>query len=377
MTRLLLSVASLNLLLLTSLATNAGACDKHADSQDHVDVLVPQAVQPKNLHIDLLLDQSNMIGSAVIPNDATGVLWNETESDNRLTGGYFGDRYAMQLIDGHKSTDVEQKPNPRKKIQFIDVHVHAHAVQVDGLDKVAAWMQRNNISRCIVSPLDHKGSRAYTEEERTQMLANYAKYKGKIDRMCLIEAGDFDTVDKAVQRLKQEMKDGAVAMGEHYGKGLNFDDPKNLLIYEACEKVGLPVMFHIDQNKNMVESGMQRVDNVLKKYPKCKIIAHAYWWRQLKDADRQLQEHPNLYADVSGHVVPQILGRDRKFAREFCIRNQDKILFGTDEGWWSFSKDKSPFQHYTFFEELDLPDEVRYKIYRGNAEKLFGWEKED
>ena len=36
-------------------------------------------------------------------------------------------------------------------------------------------------------------------------------------------------------------------------------------------------------------------------------------------------------------------------------------------------------QHYdfsmsrSFFEELDLPDEVRHKLYRGNAEKLFGW----
>lgn len=29
-------------------------------------------------------------------------------------------------------------------------------------------------------------------------------------------------------------------------------------------------------------------------------------------------------------------------------------------------------QHCTFFEELDLPDEVRQKIYRGNAEKMYG-----
>ena len=137
-------------------------------------------------------------------------------------------------------------------------------------------------------------------------------------------------------------------------------------------------MFHIDQNKNMVEKGMKRVDRVLKMYPKCKVIAHAYWWRQLKEADRQLQEHPNLYTDLSGHVVITVLNRDRKFARDFCIRNQDKLLFGTDEGWWSFGKkQKQMNQHYTFFEQLDLPDDVRYKIYRGNAEKLFGWGKNE
>lgn len=47
-----------------------------------------------------------------------------------------------------------------------------------------------------------------------------------------------------------------------------------------------------------------------------------------------------------------------------------------DEGWWSFGNRKKQMnQHYTFFEELGLPDEVRYKLYRGNAEKLFGWAK--
>ena len=66
--------------------------------------------------------------------------------------------------------------------------------------------------------------------------------------------------------LQREKADGAVAFGEHYGRDLMFDDPKNLLLYEACEQVGLPVMFHIDQNKNMVEPGMKRVDRVLEMF---------------------------------------------------------------------------------------------------------------
>jgi predicted TIM-barrel fold metal-dependent hydrolase len=260
-------------------------------------------------------------------------------------------------------------------LTFIDVHVHAHSVRADGLDRVIQWMDRCNVERCIVSPLDHKGSRESNEEERAAMLANFARHAGRIDRMCIIYPGDVDTVEQAVEVLEREKRDGAIAFGEHYGVGMKFDDPGNLLFYEACEKVGLPVMFHIDQNKNMVERGMERVELVLRSYPKCTLIAHAYWWRQLQDADRQLQQYPNLYADTSGHVVPEVLGRDRAYAREFCIRNQDKILFGTDEGWWSFDKDPSPFKHYTIFESLDLPDEVRRKIYRGNAEKLFGWGK--
>lgn len=296
--------------------------------------------------------------------------------DDRLpdarTQMLLGERYAEQMVLLRK-TWAAHVPQPPSDIKFIDPHVHAMSVNADGLDAVARWMEERNVERCIVSPLAHKGSRPQNEAEHQAMLANFRKYKGRIERMCLIEPQEVETVDQAVTILTKEIADGAIAFGEHYGVGMMFDDPKNLRLYEACGKVGLPVMFHIDQNKNMVEPGMERVDRVLKMFPECKLIAHAYWWRQLKDADRQLQQYPNLYADMSGAVVPNVLNRDRKFAREFLIRNQDKIMWATDEGWWSFGKKETEFgPHYTFFEELDLPKDVRYKIYRGNAEKLFG-----
>ena len=285
-----------------------------------------------------------------------------------------GERYAAAMAKIQST--LPAAPKPPSDIKFIDPHVHAMSVTPIGLRAVATWMEDRNVEQCIVSPLNHKGSRAWTEEERKQLLENFRPYQGRIHRMTIIDPGEVATVDQAVAILKREIADGAIAFGEHYGVGLMFDDPKNLLLYEACEKVGLPVMFHIDQNKNMVEAGMARVDRVMEMFPKCKVVAHAYWWRQLQDADRQLQEHPNLYADMSGHVVVQVLNRDRKFAREFLIRNQDKILWATDEGWWSFgNKDRQMNQHYTFFEELDLPDEVRQKIYRGNAEKVYGLKK--
>jgi uncharacterized protein len=252
------------------------------------------------------------------------------------------------------------------------------SVTPPGLRAVAKWMEERNVGQCVVSPLNHKGSRAWTEEERKQLLDNFRPYKGRIHRMTVIDPGEVGTVDEAVTILRREIADGAVGFGEHYGRDLMFDDPKNLMLYEACEKVGLPVMFHIDQNKNMVEPGMERVDRVLRMFPKCKVVAHAYWWRQLSNGacDRQLREHPNLYADMSGHVVVQVLGRDREYVRGFLIRHQDKILWATDEGWWSFGNpNRQMKQHYTFLDELGLPDEVRHTIHRGNAEKVYGLKK--
>ena len=291
--------------------------------------------------------------------------------------GILGERYAEQMIRLQAALSATAV-KPPSDIKFIDPHVHAMSVTPTGLQAVAKWMEERNVERCIVSPLSHKGSRPQNEEERETMLANFRPYQGRIDRMCIIDPGEVPTVDAALAILKREIADGAVAFGEHYGVGLMFDDPKNLMLYEACEKAGLPVMFHIDQNKNMVEPGMQRVDRVLNMFPKCNLVAHAYWWRQLQNGacDRQLREHPNLYADMSGRVVVDVLSRDRTYAREFLIRNQDKILWATDEGWWSFGDaTKQMNQNYTFFEELNLPDEVRHKIYRGNAEKVYGLKK--
>ncbi len=298
------------------------------------------------------------------------VTFGEWDSD-------IGKRCAEQMIE-MEALHIKMTPKPPTDLKFIDPHVHAMSVTPLGLRAVANWMDERNVERCIVSPLMHKGSHPQNEEEYQTMLENFRPYKGKIDRMCIINAGDVKTAEEAVTILKREVADGAIAFGEHYGVGLMFDDPKNLMLYEACEKVGIPVMFHIDQNKNMVEPGMERVDNVLKKYPNCNLVAHAYWWRQLGSGacDRQLQEHQNLYADMSGRVVIDVLNRDRAYAREFLIRNQDKILWATDEGWWSFGgKDKQMNQHYTFLEGLDLPDEVRRKIYRENSEKVYGLKK--
>jgi len=88
-----------------------------------------------------------------------------------------------------------------------------------------------------------------------------------------------------------------------------------------------------------------------------------------------LSRHPNLYADVSGTRMVGVLNRDRGYTREFLNRHQDRILFATDAGWWSFKKPKAERElQFELFEQLGLSDAVKRKIYRYNAAKLFGFE---
>lgn len=44
--------------------------------------------------------------------------------------------------------------------------------------------------------------------------------------------------------------------------------------------------------------------------------------------------------DVSGSGMVSVLNRDCGYTRVFLTRHQDRILFATDAGWWSFNKPK-------------------------------------
>ncbi len=259
--------------------------------------------------------------------------------------------------------------------RFVDAHVHFQDRKPGDLEKVAAWMQSNNVARVINHPLSQ--SRWRTEDERTQMIANYAQFKGRIDRFTIICSDEVSTEEEAVKLLTREKQDGSIGFGEHYGgdKGDNkIDSPGCMRLFAACDKVGLPVMFHMDRGQNLDEKGLPRLEHVLKTYPNLIFIAHSDWWRNLSDGtcDRLLQAYPNLYADISCTVHRSIIGRDKQIAREFFIRNADKLLFGTDSGWWSLGKAAAP--EYALIDELKLPKDVEDKICRDNAERLF-WGK--
>jgi predicted TIM-barrel fold metal-dependent hydrolase len=83
--------------------------------------------------------------------------------------------------------------------------------------------------------------------------------------------------------------------------------------------------------------------------------------------DRLLAKYPNLYCDLSEPGGEKAIARDPGFGREFLIRNASQLLFGTDV--------LMPAQKIPQFELLDslqLPEEVRYKIFRGNAIRILG-----
>ena len=296
---------------------------------------------------------------------------------------------SCAMAGGIASTGLAQEPTKKPDSpaggngMYIDIHVHANAWSDEGftLDRVIKWMKKHRIQRCFIQQFRKTLPR--NEEDRRKLVANFKKHKGKIDRFCVIFAKDVTSRAGAVKILRKMKDEGAIGFGEHYGEGLAFDDPKNVRIFEACAEVGLPVLFHMDGRNNKDEPHLPRLEKVVKSHPECTFLAHApLWWANISGnaksrgkvtpggaVERLLQKYPNLYGDLSAGSGANAIARDKEFGRGFLIRNADKLLFGTDSGPWSLRG--KPAAQFTLFEGLDLPADVKAKIYRDNARKLF------
>ena len=81
--------------------------------------------------------------------------------------------------------------------------------------------------------------------------------------------------------------------------------------------------------------------------------------------DRLMERYPNIYGDLSAGSGANSISRDKEFGRQFMIRRQDRLMFGTD-----YLQPGQPVPQFELFDSLELPTEVEAKIYKGNAERV-------
>lgn len=177
---------------------------------------------------------------------------------------------------------------------------------------------------------------------------------------------------------------GCKGFGEHVN-GLAFDDPLNMIIYAKCDEHGLPLDFEINTKLCWDEEGLPRLEGCLKEFPNVKWVGHGPgFWSAISAedprggypkervepggaADRLLAEYENLYADLSAGSGYNALTRDPDFTPGFIERHWRKLLFGTDIVRFD---DKLPIVEW--MNTVDVSDEVRDAIARGNARSVLG-----
>jgi uncharacterized protein len=158
---------------------------------------------------------------------------------------------------------------------------------------------------------------------------------------------------EGTQAIRKAISDGAVSIGEMKFH-LALDSPEMRRVYEIAAETGVPVMMHIQnfphfQGELPYNTGYDHFDKMLRAYPKTNFIGHGdlFWANISADvptdrgyptgpikrgglSDKWLSDFPNFYADMSANSGNNALSRDKDFSREFIVRHQDKLIFGSD-----------------------------------------------
>ena len=315
---------------------------------------------------------------------------------------------------------VPQHPVPRAKFPVVDIHGHPPAlVNPQVIQTVLDAMNQLNI-QVMVQANGASGDRL--KQQLDAIAASAHK-----DRFVLFTSVNWRGIKPgfgvtAAQQLEADIKGGALGLGEigkdlgmrinnPDGTRLKLDDPELDPVWDMAGKLNIPVFIHtgepqaffdpLDYNNERwlelalfrdrrhqegvrFEELMAERDRMVKKHPKTKfVLAHMGWHaNDLGRLGKMFDEMPNAYAEV-GAILYDI-GRQPRFAREFFVKYQDRILFGKD----SFQPDEYPYyfrvfetadEYFDYYRDyhafwklygIDLPDDVLKKLYYKNALKL-------
>jgi predicted TIM-barrel fold metal-dependent hydrolase len=243
---------------------------------------------------------------------------------------------------------------------------------------------------------------------------------------------DAGWAEKTIEGLKRSFADGAKAvkiwknigmsLKDKDGKFVMVDDPRLDPILDFLEKNHIPLVGHNGEPRDCwlpldkmtfsqdyygshpeyhmylhkdYPSYMDQInarDNMLKKHPKLQFIgAHlgSLEW-SLDELSKRLDKYPNMRVDLSRMSNLQLHAlRDWKKTRDFFIKYQDRLVYGTDqainaaadpakleqrvqENWledWKFfaTDEKLSLERFGELKGLKLPKQVIDKIYYNNA----------
>jgi uncharacterized protein len=318
---------------------------------------------------------------------------------------------------------VPQHPVPKAKFPVIDFHHHPpYSMTVADVNRVGDAMGPLNLALMI------NANATPSERLKPAMDAIAAsRYKGK---MVMFTGLDLRNVGpgsgkKIAAQLETDIKAGALGVGEIMksfgltikkadGTRLHLDDPELDPVWETAARLKIPVFMHtadpseffqpLDYNNERwlelalypdrryqdrsrfpsFEELMAERDRLIKRHPNTVwVLAHMGWHaNDLARLGKMFDENPNLYGEL-GAVLYDI-GRQPRFAHDFFVKYQDRIIFGKDSYqpdeypyyWRVFETNDEYFDYYRDYHAfwklygIGLPDAVLKKIYYANALRI-------
>lgn len=304
-----------------------------------------------------------------------------------------------------------------KNTKIIDSHTHVY--NLDSIQHLVQSAQKNNFDKFCVLSLSCTGI-SYVAQN---LLCAFAKimHPGKIYAFGGLvypedsaRINDADLLEQAI-RLKQLGFDGIKMLEGKPDRrkkiGLSLDSPVYDKYYSYLETEGIPVTYHVGDPKIFwdeekapdwakkegwvytdgsfvsKEELYSEVCGFLKKFPKLKVtFTHFFFMGEegIERASEFLDRWPNVYYDITpGIEMYGSFSEDPEKWREFFIKYQDRIVFGSDNG-----LDESLVYidvTRTFLETFDelqcrgmrikgigLDHDILEKIYHANFERRVG-----
>ena len=279
----------------------------------------------------------------------------------------------------------------KRTYRYIDMHTHLgqtwNSTETLSAEVMLRWMDFTGIEKAVVLPLVSPESSSYPLTTDF-VLATTRSYRDRLIPFCSIDPRtSYRGGEKGlVEMLKRYQDAGARGFGEHK-PGVAVDDPRNMTIYAACGEVKLPLLFHLDNKRNIDKPGLPGLENAIRQHPQCTFIGHGPgWWASISgDAsdlggypkgrttpggaiDRLMDTYDNIYGELSAGSGANSINRDLEFGHKFLVRRQDRIMFGTDY----LAPQQSIPQFELFEQKLQLPAIVAAKILRDNARRVLG-----
>ena len=339
---------------------------------------------------------------------------------------------------------VPQNPRTNAAMPVVDVHTHFHnrmRGNRQALDDFVDLMDRNNIAVCVSldgklgGQLDQHIEYLWSNyRDRFAVFAN-VDWRGTapIDNPSLWPCHQSGFAERTADQLEEAADQGVSGLKLFKRFGLQYKNPDVTLIkidderwdpiWAKCGELGLPIIIHtadpaaffdpIDETNERWEELSRHPDwsfygdqfpsrdellaarnRVIERHPKTNFIgAHvANNAEDLKVVSEWLTKYPNLWIETASRIAE--LGRQPFTSRDFLIRHQDRILFGTDGPWpetrlrlnWRFFETRDEYFPYSekvpppqgmwHIYGVDLPAEVQRKLYYENASRLIPGVKE-
>ncbi len=330
---------------------------------------------------------------------------------------------AFDDYDPRSTLKVPEHRPTRAKYPFISVHEHPRIdMPAEQVDAFVRRMDALNM-RVAVNLSGRQG------EMLANGVRNYnSRHPGRFVVFANVDFRGIDAPDwaeRAAAQLERDVTEGGAKglkifknlgmdVKDSKGERVHVDDPRIDPVWRKAGELGIPVLIHTGEppaffqpvdrtNERLLELTqfperarppdryptfeqlMTEQHNMFRKHPRTKFInAHLGWLgADLGRLGALMDSLPNMYTEL-GAVLYE-LGRQPRFARQFFIKYQDRILMGKD-----ITEDPSEYhvyfrvletgdEYFDYYRKrhafwkmygLELPDEVLKKVYYKNALRI-------